>query len=273
MSGLMNESIMISECKASETTFCNEQTGRLVAMGQMAASLAHEIRNPLGSMELYCSVLKRELKGEESHIELLEHIQRGISTLNHIVGNCLMFTKDITVKKQDLNSARTLLRETCTYVKAGRNDVVVFENIDSDLRTQKTGSLNDPIINIRLVWGETGSEKFSIDPYVIGQVLINILNNALDACCSKSYKNKIHMVSVQIIHEAEEEWSLIVKDTGHGLSDEVKKRLYDPFFTTKEKGTGLGLAIVHSLVSAHRGTIEVVSEVGSGTEVKIVFKN
>jgi signal transduction histidine kinase len=269
----MSESRVMSECEVTESSFCNEQTGRLVAMGQMAASLAHEIRNPLGSMELYCSVLRRELKGEDSNIELLEHIQRGISTLNHIVGNCLMFTKDITVKKQDLNSASTLLRETCTYVNAGRNNVEVSEIYKDNSCTQNNLTQEEPGINTRLKWGEIGREKFSIDPYIIGQVLINLLNNALDACCTKADRDIMHTVSVLIIHDDKEEWSLIVKDTGHGLTEEIKKKIYDPFFTTKEKGTGLGLAIVHSLVSAHRGTIEVISEVGSGTEVKIVFKN
>jgi signal transduction histidine kinase len=246
-------------------TLSEDHTSRLVAMGQMAASLAHEIRNPLGSMELFCSVLKREVKDDQSKLELVSNIQQGISRLSHIVSNCLMFTKDVSVNKQEYTSAEMFLRETCNYISASSSNLVVVQGnkVDNNADHNK----------IYISWEDTGTQNFLMDPYLLGQIVLNLMSNALDACSEKTDSSDLKKVTVSIIHTSKNTWSLIVQDTGKGMNDEVKNRIYDPFFTTKEKGTGLGLAIVHSLASAHQGTIEVSSTEGLGTTVCIQFTN
>ena len=235
-----------------------EKSTRLMAMGQMAASLAHEIRNPLGSIELYCGILKRELVGEKDKLDLLNHIQKGITNLSNIVSNCLLFTKDITVKKQVYNSAEVFLKETCRYVASQSCNDLKDNSFIKD--------------NIKVTWKDVGDELFYMDPYIMGQIVINLLINSIDACIE--YTKKIeHEVSVELDHSQKSSWSLLVKDTGNGIKKDLVKKLYDPFFTTKEKGTGLGLAIVHSLVDAHEGKIELETIPQNGTTFRIKFKN
>ncbi len=247
----------------AEQAYTEDHTGRLVAMGQMAASLAHEIRNPLGSMELYCSVLKREVKDDSSKLELVNHIQQGISSLSHIVSNCLLFTKDITVSKKEYGSAKMFLSETCRYVSSSYEHLAIVSGLPE----------KDCDAGLFLSWEESGEESFMMDPYVLGQIVLNLSKNALDACSEESLSNLPHHVQISIDHSDSACWTLLVCDNGKGMSEEVKERMYDPFFTTREKGTGLGLAIVYSLVKAHGGTIEVQSEISMGTRVKIKFLN
>jgi signal transduction histidine kinase len=246
-------------------TLSEDHTNRLVAMGQMAASLAHEIRNPLGSMELYCSVLKREVKDDHSKLELVTSIQQGISKLSHIVSNCLMFTKDVSVNKQIFTSAEIFLRETCNYNSASCSNLKIIE--------ENEVKISDNRDQIYISWKDSGSERFMMDPYLLGQIVLNLMSNAIDACIENASRDQVKRIMVRIIHTSKENWKLVVEDTGKGMDDVVKRRIYDPFFTTKEKGTGLGLAIVHSLVSAHQGTIEVTSVPGNGTKVSIEFSN
>lgn len=249
----------------NENTLSEDHTSRLVAMGQMAASLAHEIRNPLGSMELYCSVLKREVKDDHSKLELVSNIQQGITRLSHIVSNCLMFTKDVSVQKQTYSSAEIFLRETCNYISASSQNLVVSQGKEVEKKYDK-GQVN-------IFWEDIGTENFLMDPYLLGQIVLNLMSNAIDACSENTHLLEVKKITVSIHHTSKDSWSLLVQDNGKGMDDEVRRRIYDPFFTTKEKGTGLGLAIVHSLVSAHQGTIEVTSAVGMGTTIRILFTN
>jgi signal transduction histidine kinase len=249
--------------QSSEQMYEEEHTSRLVAMGQMAASLAHEIRNPLGSMELYCSVLKREVRDDQSKLELVSHIQQGISSLSHIVSNCLLFTKDISVNRKEFKTAEMFLTETCRYVSSS------YELLDIVMDAPDASASS----GLYLSWKELGDRPFMMDPYVLGQILLNLVINALDSCVEKSATHTLSQVEVILDHSEDDTWQLRVKDTGMGMSEEVRNRIYDPFFTTKEKGTGLGLAIVLSLVKAHEANIEINSEESVGTEVTITFYN
>lgn len=245
-----------------DQNYKTEHEDRLLAMGEMAASLAHEIRNPLGSMELYCSILKRELKGDKSKLELLDSIQHGISTLSHIVSNCLLFTKDITVSKKQFTKADLFLLRTSEYVSSSFTKYgITLSNVEDN----DSGFL--------IEWEESGSEPFMMDPYIIGQIALNLCTNSIDALLDSNLNKDERRIKLCLDHSNKSFWLLSVEDNGKGMSKSVLDKMYDPFFTTKEKGTGLGLAIVHSLVKAHGGELKVSSELGEGTKIEIKFKN
>ena len=219
---------------------------RLIAMGQMAASLAHELRNPLGSMELYCSLLKKELKGQEKVETFVSSLLQSIRTMEKVISNCLQFTREIKPSKKEFSSGEIFLRETCAYAMPNMGETLVA-----------------------LSWEEKGEKAFLMDPYLIAQVLINLIINAIDAV-SAEYKPQIQVI---LDHSRDDIWELSVIDNGVGITDDLKKKIFDPFFTTKEKGTGLGLPIVHTIVSGHDGEIRVLKHEPRGTEFKLIFKN
>lgn len=219
---------------------------KLLAMGQMAASLAHELRNPLGSIELYCSTLKKEIKGQQKAEEIVQSMLQGIRTMGQVISNCLQFTREIRPRKQFFNEANLFLKETCKYAEPKADE-------------QTT----------RISWSEFGTEKFLMDPYLIGQVLINLVVNALDA--TESLENG--RVQVILDHSKAEKWTLEVIDNGSGIPIEIKSKIFDPFFTTKEKGTGLGLAIVYTIVQGHGGVLELLESAQGGTRIVMEFYN
>lgn len=217
---------------------------RLMAMGQMAASLAHELRNPLGSIELYCSLLKKELSGQEKAQEIVGSLLQSVRIMGNVISNCLQFTKEIRAHKKEFTQALVFLKETCAFAEP-KDD------------------------SVRITWEERGSARFLMDPYLIGQVLINLLINAVDAVQNEVAPH-IHVV---LDHTRDDHWLLTVTDNGCGIHPEIKSKIFDPFFTTKEKGTGLGLPIVHTIVSGHHGEIRIQDTETQGTQFTILFKN
>jgi signal transduction histidine kinase len=225
-----------------------ERAKRLIAMGQMAASLAHEIRNPLGSMELYCTLLKRDLENQPSSFQLAEQIHSGIKILDRIITSCLQFARDLVPRVKCLEDTAELFREvrTCVQARAEKNGVAVeFE--------------------------EAGSCPVFADPYLVGQALVNVVLNAIEAITESPAPAAAPRVLVRSGRLDPQRWLLQVIDNGPGITKEEQDKVFDPFFSTKDGGTGLGLAIVHSIVSAHQGTISINSEVGQGTTVEFEF--
>ena len=206
---------------------------RLIAMGEMAASLAHEIRNPLGSMELYCSLLKRDLDDSVEQFELADNIHKGIKRLDRIITNCLQFTKTIEPRCRPIDDPRMFLQGIIDEV--------------SSLETRDS-------VEIRLE--DSGDLEVVVDASLITQALLNLLHNALDACKeSAADKPLIRMRSLRV----DSIWRIEISDNGTGLNQPDTEKLFNPFFTTKSAGTGLGLAIVHRIAGAHGGTIRLFS--------------
>lgn len=228
---------------------------RLMAMGQMAASLAHEIRNPLGSMELFCTLLKKDLADEPEKLGLAEQIHEGIKALNRIISNCLQFNRDIVPKRKVVEDTRLLLEKTVEFVRH---------------RAQQD--------EVELTVEVLGTRPAVIDPYLFNQALLNLLMNAFDAVVDR--RDKMDAVAIRSFtpridvladSRGDDAWLVSVRDNGSGIAADCHSKIFDPFFTTKERGTGLGLAVAHSIVSAHRGKISVSSETGRGTEFLLNF--
>ncbi|MDH5559313.1 MAG: ATP-binding protein [Deltaproteobacteria bacterium] len=239
-----------------------ERKNRLTAMGEIAMQVAHEIRNPLGSIKLFVSMMKKDFAPESGEMELILHITSAIESMNHIISNLLEYTrpKPITMEQVDVHA---LLEN---FVEFSRH---FAEKQDIQIKTLFSAK-NDHIL---------GNQE------LIKQILQNLFMNACQAMSEGgtlviSTDNKIEKDPVLIerfkdrmITENQSIKLLIIRfeDNGKGMTADVRRRLFDPFFTTKEQGTGLGLSIVVKTMNSHGGTILVESEPDKGTRLELLF--
>ena len=229
----------------SEKNRLLERKNRLAALGEMAAGLAHEIRNPLGGIQLYTSMLSDDLKDLPQPRQLVGKICAGVKHLESLVSQVLQFSREIGA-----NIARINLAE------------VVDQAIE--LSRQQRGAKG-------IVVETDGPRPMSClaDAVLIGQAVLNLLLNATEAMSSAG---EIHVRwSAPPAGNDAKQFHLVVRDSGPGISSEILDRIFNPFFTTKETGTGLGLAIVHRVVEAHDGAITATndSEGGARFEIRI----
>jgi PAS domain S-box-containing protein len=227
-----------------------QRNQRLREMGEMAAGIAHEIRNPLASIELFASLLKKDLEGDSEKENLVQHIRAGVQNMDRIISTLLLFAKSAQPSRQqcDIN----LLLTECLE---GINSVIVPGNINL---IRKSGS---------------GTLLANGDRELLRQVFPNLINNAIQAMPDGGELSLITQKSS--VHNSEngstdrQYISVIITDNGIGMSTDNLAKVFNPFFTTKDKGTGLGLAISHNIIKAHQGTIDVVSEEGKGTSFTV----
>jgi PAS domain S-box-containing protein len=210
---------------------------RLMAMGEMAASIAHEIRNPLGSIELLASLLKRELNADGDKKSLAQQIVSGVKHLDNVVSNLLLFTRHGRLNLQ-LTDLHGFIVESMSMVRYAIDQ----NGINLDYQFQEAAPC---------VW---------IDRQLIQQVLFNLILNAVQAMPQGG------MITVS--SRTCDNWVEVgVSDTGSGIPKDHQDAIFNPFFTTKDRGMGLGLAIVHNIIEAHSGSIEVESVPGQGTRL------
>jgi PAS domain S-box-containing protein len=236
---------------------------RLAALGQMAAGLAHEIRNPLAAIELTASLIKRKLNDQPVHTTQLESIQSEVRKLNKIVSDCLEFVRPLKVSPEKVN-LRLLLDESLAsaFSTVARHDIEVVRNyldtpavpIDYDQMKQVLVNI---IVNAIQALGGRGRVEISCGPWVAFQ------RNGSYENARFSEKNLSRQVDL-----APHAW-VRIEDTGQGIPEELLSRIFYPFFTTKEKGSGIGLAIAQKIIDSHHGSIDVESEVGRGTTFTI----
>lgn len=231
-------------------TITDERAKRLMAMGEMAASLAHEIRNPLGSMELFCTLLKKDLTDQPQLLNFAEQIHQGIRSLEQIIANCLQFARDVVPRLRSVSDARAWASEVLATIQPKLDADGVSAAVEAD---------------------DLGEVR--IDDYQLRQALLNLLLNAVDAVQARRAANPGEAVNPAIVlrcaKSGAKHWRLSVSDTGTGMDAQTEQKIFDPFFTTKERGTGLGLAVVHTIVKAHHGTVLVESKLGEGTTVSL----
>ena len=218
-----------------------EREKKLLAMGEMAASLAHEIRNPLGSMELYCSLLKKGLKEMPEKFEIADQIHQGIKRLDRIISNCLQFSRDLTPRP-------VMINDWSAYLATIRRE--------TDDRAQQQG--------VSVTIDVSNAVTARIDRNLLHQALLNLLINAIDAAAGSTRS----AVSLSVTGTNTEIF-ISVTDSGKGIPLNIRDQIFDPFFTTKEAGNGLGLAIVHSIVSSHRGGLVVEDATDGGAVITI----
>jgi len=202
---------------------------KLKLMGEMAANIAHEIRNPLGSIELFSTLLQKEIDNDNEKDKLVRSILKGIKTINSIVSNVLMFNKNINVELKQ------------HYVSEIVDDVIMF------LRHL----MIDKKINLLNKIGEDNTIYCDIEYFK--QVIMNLVHNAIEA---------VDMGGKIVIESSEgfDETRISIWDNGHGINPDFIDKLFIPFQTTKPKGTGLGLSIVYKIIKEHKGKITPKSD-------------
>ena len=223
------------------------RAGRLSAMGKMAVKIAHEIRNPLGSIELFAGVLKRDLEGFEELKTLAGYISTGVKNINNIVSNMLLFVKPDQVPDFEDIDIHNII-----------NEALVF----SDQIT------NSDKVDVIKKFTDTPF-KISGDSGLLKQVFLNLILNAAQAI-KKRGTIKITTENITGASQETKFFEIRLSDTGSGISAEDMPGIFDPFFTTRKKGTGLGLAITHNIIKAHKGVIDITSS-NCGTECVITL--
>lgn len=212
----------------------------LAALGEMAAGIAHEVRNPLGSIQLYIQLLKDDLADRPEQSAICEKVDRAVVGLDAIVRDVLQFARDMTITLTHTTAEHLVERslQSCDALLAGVAAVKV-----KVLATQEC-----PLV---------------ADANLITQALSNIIRNAIEAMSlvpEQDHELRIAFESRRVRcpdGEQHERVIVSIEDSGGGVPAEVLERMFNPFFTTRKTGTGLGLAIVHRIVDAHGGHISV----------------
>ncbi|MGD0229869.1 MAG: ATP-binding protein [Syntrophorhabdales bacterium] len=214
-----------------------ERDERLRAMGEMAARIAHEIKNPLGSMQLFLSMILRGKIGPKEK-DYVSSVIFGVNTIDRIINNLLSYTRPKTIVLRQTGLSR-LVKETLDFmsISAGSRDITIGFSSAYDAET----------------W---------VDPDLLKLALMNFISNAIEAIGSKGH------ITVEVREEGRYV-SVIFADDGIGMSEETRRNIFNPFFTTKDKGVGLGLFIAHNVVKAHDGYIEVESVEGKGSSFAV----
>ena len=213
---------------------------RLAALGQMSATVAHEIRNPLGGIEGFASLLARDFDENDPRLKLVTKIQEGARSLNGVVSELLMFTRPMKLDFQRIEIAGVV------------NGAIAF--LAEDVKRLK--------IRLYKRLGRKGLQVWG-DGEQLKRALLNIILNAVQAmpqggslsvsCRSRSLPAAARQM---LGHSRNGNWvEITVKDSGAGIEESEIPRIFNPFYTNKEKGTGLGLAIATKIVEAHRGQI------------------
>lgn len=220
-----------------------EQQKTLSALGEMAASVAHELRNPLSVIGGFAAVLQEELTGDEHLGKMADAIVKGVQDLDKVATNLLFLTRRTAVTaapvevKQILGETREALHREAG--SAGRE--VTIELI---LPRENVGA--------------------TADPTLLRMILSNLGRNALQAV-GDGGRLVLRLTWRMLANRMD----IIVSDNGCGIAAENLPRLFSPFFTTRETGTGLGLALVKKAVDLHHGEIAVESEIGKGTRFTV----
>jgi signal transduction histidine kinase len=209
---------------------------KLAALGQLAAGIAHEIRNPLTSINILIHSLRENLRPENIHREDLKVIEEEIHRINDIVDQFLRFAKPASPLLEK-TEVLPILEEILQLLKPQIEAEQIF--------VQKDFQSLPPI---------------TIDKKQIKQVILNLLLNAVQAMPQGGQLRLRSQLS------EDHQWiQLSIQDSGMGIPPENMNKLFDPFFSTREGGIGLGLPIAHRIIDQHRGKIEVESRPGKGT--------
>ena len=236
-----------------------ERKNRLTGMGEMAANVAHQIRNPLGSIELFTSLLQQEMPSERAQT-LLQHLSAAAQSMNQTVSNFLEYTQPQPLLLTGVADLQEVLQESLRFLR----QLVEYNNIrvHTDLHAQ--------VLMVQ------GSEER------LRQVFRNLLLNAVQAMVESG---DLHLSSCERTitdaetlaafgQEARNRTALpvvevVITDTGSGMAPEVLEQAFEPFFSTQELGAGLGLAIVRNILEAHGAVIAIDSTPDSGTRVTV----
>lgn len=229
---------------------------RLAALGEMAAAIAHEVKNPLGGIEVMAGILKRQLADSPDAQAILNDIIKEAKMANSIVLEVLEFVRPIRLQVEPVR-LEAVLHDAVTMAEshAPRGAVEVrLDDVPGDL---------PPVQG---------------DPHQLRQLFTNLLTNAFEALGGRGTVEVRAGLVTEEDHAGGSEIPgptrylvVDVEDDGPGVPAEVMDRIFSPFFTTKPRGSGLGLAIVRKIVNAHDGRIDVSGRQGGGTRFRVTL--
>ncbi|MBI4697335.1 MAG: PAS domain S-box protein [Nitrospirae bacterium] len=224
----------LTDVKALQTQV--ELKKRLTQLGEMSAGIAHELRNPMSVIAGYARLLSRKI--DETNKSTVSAILTEIEGMDRIISELLAFAKPTDLNKYPVN-LNSIIGETTYAAVSGNRDVKVVVHAE---------------------------KPFSVmgDEVLLRQVFTNLCVNAVDAMPEGGTLT----IKVNDLNNATE---IIIADTGHGMPEDIRQKIFLPFYTTKQKGIGLGLAIVQKIIVLHNGSIEVGSAEGGGTTFRIVL--
>ena len=212
------------------------QVDRLAAIGEMAATVAHEIRNPLGGIRGFAALLARDIPPEDRRSRLVEKILVGTRNLNKVVDELLEYTRPMDLRLRPANCAE-LVDAAISFLEIGNRPITIANTVPHHL-------------------------KILADSDKIRQVFLNILLNAVQSIEAEGDIRISATVNGTLI-------TVSVRDTGCGIPRDKLDQVFSPFYTTKEKGTGLGLAIAAKIIDGHGGALQADSDVGAGTTILV----
>jgi signal transduction histidine kinase len=218
-----------------------EMSKRLSDMGKLAATVAHELRNPLSAIVMAVHNIKRKSDESAVHEHILS-IEGKLRESETIIDNLLAYTKIRPPQRESVNIAELL--DECRRERFAKNDAGI--RFEEEL-------------------GPVRGLTIPADPYQLREVFSNLLNNARDAV-----KKGEGVVNISA-HREKDSLIISIRDNGSGMDTITREKMYQPFFTTKPKGTGLGLSVCEQIVHLHDGAIQVESTPGRGTEVVVTL--
>lgn len=218
---------------------------RLAALGEMAAGVAHEIRNPLGGIQLFASLLEKDLRDRPAEHRLAVKIAKGVGSVEAIVTDFLEFGRP-----RDPQPAQVRL------------DMVAREAVDMAAKRAADQSLtievSEALADVEVV----------SDATMIKRAVLNLLLNAIDAVRERPIgaagRKEPAWVRIGVKKQSPEQIAISVSDNGLGVPSDLMDRIFNPFFTTKDNGMGLGLAIVHQIAESLHGNVQVANSPGGG---------
>ena len=233
----------ITEFKNLEKKFYEAQ--QLAALGQLAAGIAHEVRNPLSSIKMSLQILEKRLQPEGNDLKRFKIAEKEVVHLEQLVNDILIYARptELEPRSIDLNA---LVKRTLESAEKEIVEKNIYVSFDLD-KTVATVSLDEP---------------------KLGRTLLNLYLNAIDAM---KPGGKL-IVSTKAVHGRNRKAvEIAIEDTGAGISEKDLPYIFNPFFTRKSYGTGLGLAQVKKIVDLHQGNIEIFSKEGNGTRIVITL--
>ena len=222
-----------------------ERNKRLAFVGEMAAGLAHEIRNPLASISGPIQMLSKDLRLDETDRKLMQIILRGKDRLDGFVKDFLLLARPKPSERRDINVEVIIddLLESLRFSPEWREDIEVIKNL----------------CNQTSIYGNKAE---------IRQVIWNMISNAVQAMPEGG---KLKIETREVFNDTKEYLEIRISDNGCGIEEKNQDKVFEPFYTTKKNGTGLGLAIVNRIVESHMGKIRIKSKPGKGTDCIVLL--
>ena len=219
-----------------------QELEKLAVVGELAAGIAHEIRNPLTSLMGFTQVLKERVMDVEVH-NYLGIMMEELDRINQIINEFMFIAKPGDSMNIGSHSIGPILKNVAKLMQS--QALLKGLSIKVDIQ---------------------GDVTAECDSNLIKQVLINLVQNGIDASSKDN-----DPISISLTDQSDDTYLIKITDHGAGISSDRLKRLYEPFYTTKEKGTGLGLMICRRIIELHKGSIDFKSSPDSGTEVTLVL--